>query len=82
MSQVPDTCVCGGLTGTVTSPTTTVLLPSIPWKVQNPPPTEEILEPSAPQKVMATSKAELSVGAALARAAKASCQCGDEKMML
>lgn len=43
MSQVPDTCVCGGLTGTVTSPTTTVLLPSIPWKVQNPPPTEEIL---------------------------------------
>ena len=44
LSQDPRIWVCGGPTGTVCSPNTTVLEPWAPENVQNPPPTELIEE--------------------------------------
>lgn len=42
--QVPEVCVCGGPTSTVWAPTTVVVLPSTPNKVQVAPPSERMWE--------------------------------------
>lgn len=42
--QEPETCVCGGPTSTVSAPTTVVLLPFTPNKVQLAPPAELMWE--------------------------------------